>query len=151
MWSRQSLIWSQIPLLYTRLPLEQHESSPHPHTTFLWDLFPTYIQVSQVISSVQASLSQFHTHFLSLHACYRCHIFNLIVLIKSAVEQELWSSTLCSFLHSPVISSLSHKKNSLQLSLKLHQYTRSSIFSDTTPCSLMKVYMVLYPRRQNSL
>jgi hypothetical protein len=89
---------------------EPAQSSPYPIPLF--EHPPIYVWVSQVVSFPQASPPKpcIYTPILSpTHATYPAHfiLLNFIIWKLLGKEYRSLSSSLCSFLHSLVTSSLS--------------------------------------------
>jgi hypothetical protein len=80
--------YSKVTHLLTKFPYFTYShpwenlNTVHSVALHLFETCLPHTSQSPVISSVQASRSQFCAHFSSVHACYRFHIFNPIILMK---------------------------------------------------------------------
>ena len=90
---------------------EPDQSSPYPHIPFPEDPFEYYLLiyacVFQVVSFPQVSPPVYASP-LPIRATYAAHLILLDFINRAILGEEYrsLSSSLCSFLHSPVISSL---------------------------------------------
>jgi hypothetical protein len=89
---------------------EPTESTPYPPSQFPSDPFWSHPPIYTLVFGVVSFLRLYHQNLLhsSMRAICPAHLIllDLICLRILSNECKLWISSLCNFLHSPVISSL---------------------------------------------